>query len=98
MKIMRDIAAVKAAKARMAVARVETTEPAASLIARGYENPLTVMGMAAGAGFLLSQTKINPMGVPGVSSLLAGGVAEVVGKVAMMAAGSFMDGSGDETA
>jgi hypothetical protein len=96
MKIMRNIAAVKTAQARMAIARVEATEPAAALISKGYEHPLTVMGMAAGAGFLLSQVDISPARVPGVSSVLAGGIAEVVGKVVMMAAGGLMDGAGDE--
>jgi hypothetical protein len=94
---MRHIAAVKAAQTRMAIARIETIEPASALISRGYEHPLTVMGMAAGAGFLLSQVNVSPARIPGVSSLLAGGIAEVVGKVAMMAASGWVDGAGDET-
>jgi hypothetical protein len=84
------MAKVTEARARVVAARVETVEPAAALIARGYEHPLTVLGLAAGSGFLLSSVKINPLGVPGVSNLVAGGTADIVGKIISIAAGSFM--------
>lgn len=90
MGIFSNMAKVAQARARMAAARVETVEPAAALIARGYENPLTVMGVAAGAGFLLSNVKLNPLAVPGVSGLVAGGTTDIIGKVISMAAGSIM--------
>jgi hypothetical protein len=90
MGIFSNIAKVTQARARVVVARKETVEPAAALIARGYENPLTVLGIAAGSGFFLSNIKINPLAVPGVSGLVASGTADIVGKVVSMAAGSFL--------
>ncbi|TCV96490.1 hypothetical protein EC912_102841 [Luteibacter rhizovicinus] len=79
----------------MAAARIETTEPAAALIAKGYEYPLTVMGMAAGAGFLLSNVNVNPLAVPGVSGLITGGASSIIGQVVSLAAGSIFNGAGD---
>ncbi|MGN6478633.1 hypothetical protein [Luteibacter sp.] len=90
MGIFRSMAKVTEARARVAVARAEAVEPAAALIARGYEHPLTVLGLAAGSGFLLSSVKVNPLGVPGVSNLVAGGTADLVGKIVSIAAGSFL--------
>ncbi|QWT19441.1 hypothetical protein KPL74_17050 [Bacillus sp. NP157] len=90
MGIFSSLAKVTAARAQVVAARAETVEPAAALIARGYEHPLTVVGMSAGAGFLLSNIKINPLAVPGVSSLVAGGTADIVGKIVSIAAGSFL--------
>lgn len=90
MGIFRNIAKVTEARARVVVARKQTVEPAAALIARGYENPLTVLGIAAGGGVLLSKVKLNPLAVPGVSGLVAGGTADIIGKVVSMAAGSFL--------
>lgn len=90
MGIFSSMAKVNAARARVAVAREETVRPAAALIARGYEHPLTVMGVAAGTGFLLSNVKLNPMAVPGVSGLVAGGVADLIARAASIAAGTFL--------
>ncbi|UPG90297.1 hypothetical protein L2Y96_00570 [Luteibacter aegosomaticola] len=90
MGIFSSMAKVTEARARVAAARAETVEPAAALIARGYEHPLTVLGLAAGSGFLLSSVKVNPLGVPGVSNLVAGGTADIVGKIVSIAAGSFL--------
>ncbi|MBB3226572.1 hypothetical protein FHW69_001162 [Luteibacter sp. Sphag1AF] len=95
MGILSNMAAVTEARARMAVARVETTEPAAALVAKGYEHPLTVMGMAAGVGFFLSNVKMNPLAVPGVSTLVAGGASDLVGQLVSLAAGSLFNSSGD---
>lgn len=90
MGIFSSMAKVTEARARVIAARAETVEPAAALIARGYEHPLTVLGLAAGSGFLLSSVKVNPLGVPGVSNLVAGGTADIVGKIVSIAAGSFL--------
>jgi hypothetical protein len=90
MGIFNSMAKVTKARAEVALARQQTVEPAASLIARGYEYPLTVLGIAAGSGVLLSSVKINPLAVPGVSSLVAGGTADIISKVISMAAGSFL--------
>ncbi len=90
MSIFNSMAKVTKARAEVALARQQTVEPAAALIARGYEYPLTVLGIAAGSGVLLSSVKINPLAVPGVSSLVAGGTADIISKVISMAAGSFL--------
>jgi hypothetical protein len=90
MGIFNNMARVTKARAEVAIAREKTVEPAAALIARGYEYPLTVMGLAAGSGVLLSSIKVNPLAVPGVSGLVAGGTADIIGKVISMAAGSFL--------
>jgi hypothetical protein len=90
MGIFNSMAKVTKARAEVARARQQTVEPAAALIARGYEYPLTVLGIAAGSGVLLSSVKINPLAVPGVSSLVAGGTADIIGKVISMAAGSLL--------
>ncbi|MGF6492674.1 hypothetical protein ABIE56_000829 [Luteibacter sp. 621] len=90
MGIFSSMAKVTEARARVVAARAETVEPAAALIARGYEHPLTVLGLAAGSGFLLSSVKVNPLGLPGVSNLVAGGTADIVGKIVSIAAGSFL--------
>ncbi|MET0255059.1 MAG: hypothetical protein ABWZ85_04625 [Luteibacter sp.] len=95
MGIFSSMAKVTAARARVTAARAEVVEPAAALIARGYENPLTVLGIAAGSGFFLSNIKINPLAVPGVSGLVAGGTADIIGKVISMAAGSLLGDLGD---
>ncbi|SEM52152.1 hypothetical protein SAMN02800694_1377 [Luteibacter sp. UNCMF331Sha3.1] len=90
MGIFSSIAKVSEARARVAIAREETVRPAAALIARGYEHPLTVLGVAAGSGFLLSKIKVNPLSVPGVSGIVAGGAADLVTRVISMAAGSVL--------
>jgi len=90
MGIFSSMARVTKARAEVAIARQQTVEPAAALIARGYEYPLTVLGIAAGSGVLLSSVKINPLAVPGVSGLVAGGTADIISKVISMAAGSFL--------
>ncbi|SEW24891.1 hypothetical protein [Luteibacter sp. 329MFSha] len=90
MGIFRSIANVNEARARVVAAREETVRPAAALIARGYEHPLTVVGVAAGAGFLLSNVKLNPLAVPGVSGIVAGGAADLIARGLSIAAGSFL--------
>lgn len=90
MGIFSSMAKVTEARARVAVARAETVEPAAALIARGYEYPLTVLGLAAGSGFLMSNVKINPLGISGVSTLVAGGSADILGKIISIAASSVL--------
>lgn len=90
MGIFSSMAKVTQARAQVVAAREETVAPAASLIARGYEHPLTVIGVAAGSGFLLGTAKVNPLAVPGVSGLVAGGSADLVGKIISMAAGSLL--------
>ncbi|NII55542.1 hypothetical protein [Luteibacter sp. SG786] len=90
MSIFKSMAKVTAARARVMAAREETVRPAAALIARGYEHPLTVVGLAAGSGFLLSNIKLNPLAVPGMSGVVAGGVADLIARGVSVAAGSFL--------
>ncbi|MGN6093386.1 hypothetical protein HBF26_07645 [Luteibacter jiangsuensis] len=90
MSVFKSMAKVTAARARVMAAREETVRPAAALIARGYEHPLTVVGLAAGTGFLLSNVKLNPLAVPGMSGVVAGGVADLIARGVSVAAGSFL--------
>lgn len=78
MNLISQLAEVRAARAEMAIARLETGVPAAALFARAKRNPLTAVGAAAGAGFVLGTTSVDPLRVPGVSTLLGGGLAEIL--------------------
>lgn len=78
MSLFNRLAKVKAAQLRMRLARHELAAPAAMLLARGRENPLTTVGVAAGAGVVLGTLDVHPLRVPGLGSLLSGGFAEVV--------------------
>jgi hypothetical protein len=78
MSIFQRIGKVKAAQARMTRARHELSTPAAALLARGHSHPLTTVGAAAGAGFVLGRLNVHPLRIPGLGSLLGGGLAEAV--------------------
>lgn len=87
MKITRQMARVRAAQARMTLARHEVGEPASALLARGREHPLTTVGLAAGAGFALGSLDVHPLRVPGLASLVGGGLAEVLAQATHLLAG-----------
>jgi hypothetical protein len=78
MSMMKQVAKVQEARLRMSVARRELSTPAAALLARGREYPLTTVGTAAGAGFVLGSLNVHPLRIPGLGSLLGGGLAEAV--------------------
>ncbi|HEY8683683.1 MAG TPA: hypothetical protein VIM06_10980 [Rhodanobacter sp.] len=78
MSIFERVAKVRVAQARMAVARDALSTPAASLLVRSREHPLTTVGTAAGAGFVLGSFNVHPLHVPGLGPLLSGGLAEAV--------------------
>lgn len=78
MSVFKHLTRVRMAQARMAVARRQVSEPASALLARGRENPLVTVGIAAGAGFALGSLNVSPSRVPGMTSLLSGGVATVM--------------------
>jgi DUF883 C-terminal glycine zipper region len=78
MNIFDRVAKVNAAQARMAVARRELSPPAAALLVRSHRHPLTTVGAAAGAGFVLGSLNVHPLRVPGLGPLLSGGLAEAV--------------------
>lgn len=78
MSVFDQFAKVQAAQLRMSAARQELSTPAAALLARGHAHPLTTVGVAAGAGFVLGSLKVHPLRVPGVGPLLSGGLADAV--------------------
>ena len=78
MTIFQQLARVRLARAKVQLAREQVGEPAAALLARGCANPLTSVGLAAGVGVALGAANIHPLRLPGVASLLSGGVAELV--------------------
>lgn len=78
MSLLKQKARVQAARLRVRAARHELGTPAAALLARGREYPLTTVGTAAGAGFVLGSLNVQPLRIPGLASLLGGGLAEAV--------------------
>jgi hypothetical protein len=78
MSVLKQNAKVQAARLRVRAARHELSTPAAALLARGSEYPLTTVGVAAGAGFVLGSLNVHPLRVPGLVPLLGGGLAEAV--------------------
>ena len=78
MSVFDQFAKVQAAQLRMSAARQELSTPAAALLARGHAHPLSTVGVAAGAGFVLGSLNVHPLRVPGVGPLLSGGLADAV--------------------
>lgn len=78
MSLFEQTAKVQAARLRMSAARHALTTPAAALLVRGRKHPLTTVGAAASAGFVLGSLGVHPLRVPGLGALLGGGLAEVV--------------------
>lgn len=78
MTIFRRVARVRVAQAQARLALQDLKTPAATLLTRSREHPLTTVSMAAGAGFTLGSLNVHPLRVPGLGALLGGGVAEAV--------------------
>ena len=78
MSLFKQLAKVRDAQLEMKLARREFGPPAALLLARGQRYPLTTLGAAAGAGFVLGRLNVHPLRIPGLGSLLSGGLAETV--------------------
>lgn len=78
MSIFSSVAKVNLAATRARQARHAVGIPAAALIERGREYPLTMVGAAAGAGLVLGKLDVHPLRVPGLGALLGGGVSEAV--------------------
>jgi hypothetical protein len=98
MSIFKQLAKVRSAQLDMKLARSELSPPATALLARGQRYPLTTVSIAAGAGLVLGRLNVHPLRVPGLGSLLGGGMAEIVAHGARLfsALGSFdLGGSGD---
>lgn len=86
MSLIKQVQAVQLAKERSRQAREELAVPAQALLLRGQRNPLTTVGMAAGAGFVLGKLNVHPLRVPGLGALLSGTAAEVVGQAMRLVA------------
>ncbi len=86
MILFKQLARVRMARRRMALARHRLGTPAVALLARGRRHPLTTLGAAAGAGFVLGSLNVQPLRVPGVTALLGGGLNEVVSWVTRLLA------------
>ncbi|HZX70735.1 MAG TPA: hypothetical protein VFE77_07945 [Rhodanobacter sp.] len=78
MSVLKHLARVRMAQARMATVRRQVGEPASALIARGRAYPLAAVGIAAGTGFALGSVDVRLSRVPGMTSLLSGGIAAVM--------------------
>ena len=93
MSLIKQLHAVRDAQGRVQDAREELARPAQALLSRGRRYPLTTVGMAAGAGFVLGKLNVHPLRVPGLGALLSGTAAEVVGQAMRMAAEFMQDGT-----
>jgi len=86
MSLIKQLHAVREAQGRAQDAREQLAVPAQSLLARGQRNPLTTVGVAAGAGFVLGTLNVHPLRVPGLGTLLSGTAAEMVGQAMRLVA------------
>lgn len=86
MILFKQLARVRMARRRVAMARDRLGTPASALLARGRRHPLTALGAAAGAGFVLGSLNVQPLRVPGLSALLGGGLNEAVSWAARLIA------------
>jgi hypothetical protein len=93
--IFSRVSQVHRARRRAQAARYAVGRPASKLLARERENPLTTVGAAAGVGFVLGTFNVHPLRVPGLSSLLSGGLAEAVAYGAKLIAEFGVMGMGD---
>lgn len=78
MSLFKQLEKVRVARERVARHRGEMAVPAAALLERGYHHPLTTVGAAAGAGFVLGSLGVGPLRVPGLISTVSAGLAEAV--------------------
>ncbi|MBD8874600.1 hypothetical protein [Rhodanobacter sp. DHB23] len=98
MSLFRQLDKVRAAQARVAAHRAELATPAAALLARGQRHPALMLGAAGGAGFLLGSLDASPLRVPGLESLLRGGLAEAVAQGVRLFATLGADAADDASA
>ena len=78
MSIFSSAAKVTAAATLAREARQSVGVPAAALMNRGRQYPLTMVGSAAGAGLVLGTLNIHPLRVPGMGALVSGGLSEAM--------------------
>jgi len=89
--LFRHIEKVRRAQARVATHRDELATPAAALLARGHRYPLTTVGTAAGAGFVLGSLGVGALRVPGLASMISTGIADIVAHGTRLIAELAMD-------
>jgi hypothetical protein len=70
-------ARVRTAQRRMSQARRAVAVPASALLARGERHPWVILGVAAGAGFVMGRMNVQPLRLPGMGSLLGAVMTEV---------------------
>ena len=97
MSLFKQMKRVRSARERVATHRNEVSVPAAALLERGYRHPLTTVGTAAGAGFVLGALGVGPLRVPGLASMLSGGLAEIVAQGTRLIAEMGMDAGSNDT-
>jgi len=95
MGVFKRLAEVRVARARLTEAREQAAVPAGALLARAQAHPLTSMGIAAGAGLAMGSLDIQPLRIPGLGSLISGGLADVVLQVTGLATGAGAERSDD---
>lgn len=78
MSLAARIAEVRVAQLRVVRARGDLQQATDGLLAGSRAHPLTAVAVVAGAGTILGALKLPALRVPGMASLLAGGVAESV--------------------
>jgi hypothetical protein len=78
MSVFKQRARVRKARSGMAMARGELGESASALLARAHQYPLTTLGVATGSGFVLGSLNVHPLRLPGLASLLGGGIAGAI--------------------
>jgi len=78
MSLFKQLKRVDSARQRVARHREELATPAAALLERGHNHPLTTVGAAAGAGFVLGSLGVGPLRVPGLITTVSAGLAEIV--------------------
>lgn len=78
MSLFKQLERVREARQRVARHRDEIAAPAAALLERGYHHPLTTVGAAAGAGFVLGTLGVGPLRVSGLVSTVSAGLAQIV--------------------
>lgn len=76
MSMFGEHARVLAAQTGVREARKAVARPASALLARGERHPWVILGVAAGAGFVLGHMKVQPLRMPGIGSLVGALVSE----------------------
>lgn len=93
MGLFKQLERVRKARERVAIHRNEVATPAATLLARGHRHPLTTVGAAAGAGFVLGSFGVGALRVPGMASAISTGLADIVAHGTRLIAELGMDDS-----